>query len=76
MLPLSFQDTVALQVCFRHLLGDVLVVLNLALVVGQKGRGNFADSGSSSVAEEGLYHHGLVDVRHPHLFLNEVLKTL
>jgi hypothetical protein len=76
MLPLSFQDTLVLQVCSRDLLGDLLVVLNLALVVGQQGRGNFAECGSPTVAEESLYHHGLVEVRHPHIFLNEVLKTL
>jgi hypothetical protein len=59
-----------------HVLGDVLVVLDLTLVVGEDGSGDVLGRSPAASAEQGHEHDGLVNVRHPHAVVYEVRELL
>jgi hypothetical protein len=59
----------------RHVFGDLPVVLKLALVACQESRGNVADTGFAPAFKKLLDHDRLVDMRHPHLFLDEIAEA-
>jgi hypothetical protein len=57
-----------------HAAGDVLVVLNLTLVVGEDFACDLPSRGSAPIEQQLSQHHRLVDVRHAHPAQQKVLK--
>jgi hypothetical protein len=55
---------------------DLFVVVDLALVVGEKRGRDVARRRGAAVREQYLQHQRLVDVRHPHLGVEELDETL
>jgi hypothetical protein len=65
-------DAVAPEDATDHVLGDVLVVLDLALVVGEDGSGYLRSRTIAVCSEQRHQHDGLVDIRHPHPVLHKM----
>jgi hypothetical protein len=56
----------------RHVLGDLLIILKLARVACEECRSYVADAGFALAFKKLPDHDRLVDVRHPHPFLDEI----
>jgi hypothetical protein len=59
-----------------HCLADLLVILQLALVLGQKGGGDLTQRGSAAILNQNAQHERLVDVGHFHLAGQECVPAL
>jgi len=69
---LLLDDAVAPEDATDHIHGDVIVVLDLALVVGEDGPSDLRGrTFAACCPEQGQEHDGLVDVGHPHAVLYE-----
>ena len=76
VVTLSPDDPVPAQDTARHLLHDLRVVVDLALVVRKDGSGDGPNRGTPAARQEHLQHQRLVDVSHLHLFVEELGEAL
>jgi hypothetical protein len=58
-----------------HVLGNLLVVLKLACIAGEESGSNISDTRLATSGNKLPNHYRLIDVRHPHLFLDEISEV-
>ena len=68
----ALDDAVLGQDTSRHPLHDLRVVVDLTLVMREDGKGDGANRCPPTVRQQHLQHHRLVDLGHPHLFIEEL----
>jgi hypothetical protein len=60
------------SISLQSAVGDLLVVLDLTLVVGEDGSSDLIGRAPAPSPKQRHTHQGLVDVGHPHTILNEI----